>query len=159
MKIRIGSLRSLIKEELSARTRDDIHDVLRHTIDVAKKFVHSVVTGKRDKQAAKELEMIVTKRVSSAAKFVLNHKDESTDIINTFARAAAELVKKSGFLQTPMFFRKGEHMQVLQDLLDEMKDALAKFEGNHTHVNVKHSGMFKIPRKNSNSHHPMSRSA
>jgi len=117
MKIRLGTLRRLIRESADGiRTQN----LIRQAVRSAKDYVDSVMTGSVDSGTVEQLRQDA-ETIVGYAKHLLNHRDERSEPVALVAKYAQDIAELSDFWKRPAFIGKRSYVEKLQTLLRMMQ--------------------------------------
>lgn len=118
MKIRLGELRSLVRERLDPKVH--AHQLVQATVDAAEGFVDSIVAGSPDKRSAADLRAHA-EEITSFAKWLLSHRERNAEPVAMVAKYANDLADLSDFWKRPAFLGKEEYAGKVKDILKRMQ--------------------------------------
>jgi hypothetical protein len=121
MRVTVGQLRSLIREEVSKKTSTKAFQLVKQALESANSYLRAVSMrsdspGKHAKAVQESAEQL-----SVLAQWMIKNREPDGDKIGRVAAVALELSKQVGFWQRPAFVGRDSYIQNVEELVQKLK--------------------------------------
>lgn len=125
MRVTVGELRSLIREEVSKKTSVKAFQLVRQAVESANSYLRAVSMksdspGKHAKGVQEAAEQL-----SVLAQWMIKNREPDGDKIGRVAKVALDLSKMVGFWKRPAFVGRDSYVQEVEGLVQKLR----KFAG------------------------------
>jgi hypothetical protein len=121
MRVTVGELRGIIREEVSRKTGVKAFQLVRQAVDAANDYLRAVKHRSDDPgKYAKSIDD-AAKQLSVLAQWMIKHREPEGDTIGRVAKVATDLAKITSFWQRPTFVGREGYTEQVEELVERLK--------------------------------------